>query len=64
MLVIFGAFTYIFSDITMYYLFWCMFGIGSAALRVSKQEYDDRAGYFSDGSGSDAASVDILIKYK
>ena len=63
-LVIFGAFTYIFSDITMYYLFWCMFGIGSAALRVSKQEYDDRAGYFSDGSGSDAASVDILIKYK
>ena len=63
-LFVFGAFTYVFSDITMYYLFWCVFGIGAAALRVSRQEFDDRVGYFKDEASSQSSSVDIYIKQK
>jgi hypothetical protein len=47
---------------TMYYLFWCIFGLGSAALRVAKSEFDDRIAYFSDGSTEDASSIDISIR--
>ncbi len=60
--LVYGVFNSIWSDMTMYYLFWCIFGLGSAALRVSKQEFDDRVAYFSDGSAEDASSIDITIK--
>lgn len=62
MLMIYGTFNYIWADMTMYYLFWCVFGLGSAALRVAKQEFDDRVAYFSDGSAEDSSSIDISIK--
>lgn len=61
-LIVYGLFTSLWSDLTMYYLFWCVFGIGSATLRVSKSEFDDRVGYFSDGAGADFSSIDIEIK--
>ncbi len=61
-LMVYGLFTSLWSDMTMYYLFWCLFGLGSAVLRVSKQEFDDRVAYFSDGSGVDSSSIDISIK--
>ena len=62
MLMAYGAFYYIWADMTMYYLFWCIFGLGSAALRVAKSEFDDRIAYFSDGSTEDASSIDISIR--
>ena len=62
MLMVYGVFNYIWSDMTMYYLFWCVFGIGSAVLRISKQEFDDRVAYFSDGSAEDSSSIDITIR--
>ena len=62
MLMAYGAFNYIWADMTMYYLFWCVFGLGSAALRVAKSEFDERAAYFRDGSTEDASSIDISIK--
>lgn len=62
MLMAFGAFNYIWADMTMYYLFWCVFGLGSASLRVAKQEFDDRVAYFSDGSAEDSSSIDITIR--
>lgn len=62
MLIVYGVFTSLWSDLTMYYLFWCVFGVGSATLRVSKSEFDDRVGYFSDGAGADFSSIDIEIK--
>ena len=62
MFMIYGVFNYIWSDMTMYYLFWCVFGLGSAALRISKQEFDDRVAYFSDGSAEDSSSIDITIR--
>ena len=61
-LMIYGLFNYIWADMTMYYLFWCAFGLGSASLRISKQEFDDRVAYFSDGSAEDSSSIDITIR--
>ena len=62
MLMAYGGFNYIWADMTMYYLFWCVFGLGSATLRVAKDEFDERAAYFRDGSTTDASSIDIAIK--
>lgn len=62
MLMVYGAFNYIWADMTMYYLFWCVFGLGSASLRVAKGEFDDRVAYFSDGSAEDSSSIDISIR--
>ena len=62
MLMAYGTFNYIWADMTMYYLFWCVFGLGSAALRVAKSEFDDRTAYFKDGSAEDASSIDIAIR--
>ena len=61
-LIVFGAFNYIWANMTAYYLFWCVFGLGSAGLRVSKQEFDDRVAYFSDGRADDSSALDITIK--
>ena len=62
MLMVYGVFHYIWADMTMYYLFWCVFGLGSASLRVAKDEFDESAAYFRDGSTEDASSIDIAIK--
>ena len=62
MLIVYGTFNYIWADMTTYYLFWCVFGLGSATLRVAKHEFDDRVAYFSDGSAEDSSSIDISIK--
>ena len=60
--LVYGIFNYVWADMTMYYLFWCVFGLGSAILRISKQEFDDRVAYFSDGSAEDSSSIDITIR--
>ena len=61
-LMVYGLFTPLWSAPTIYYLFWCTFALGSAVLRVSKREFDERVGYFSDGAGQDSSSIDIAIK--
>ena len=61
-LVVFGVFNYIWEDMSMYYLFWCIFGIGSASLRIAKREFDDRVAYFSDGRSVHSSDVDIALK--
>lgn len=61
-LMVYGAFNYIWADMTTYYLFWCIFGLESATLRISKQEFDDRVAYFSDGRAEDSSSIDISIR--
>ena len=57
----FGTVNYLWSDISAYYLFWCIFGIGSAALRVAKKDYDDRALYYEESSALDSSVIDIEI---
>lgn len=61
-LLVYGLFTPLWSAPTIYYLFWCTFALGSAVLRVSKREFDERVGYFSDGAGHDSSSIDIAIR--
>ena len=61
-LMVYGAFNYVWADMTTYYLFWCIFGLESATLRISKQEFDDRVAYFSDGRAEDSSSIDISIR--
>ena len=60
-LFVFGAMNYLWAETTINYLFWCIFGIGSATLRISKSSYDDWAGYFSDGRSFDSSSLDISL---
>ena len=60
-LVAFGMVNYIWSDPSIYYLFWCIFGIGSASLRVAKRDYDDRVIYYHESSAHDSAVIDIEI---
>lgn len=60
-LVAYGAFNYIWADPSSYYLFWCVFGIGSAALRVAKKENDDRMLYYEDTRAAYSSAIDINI---
>jgi hypothetical protein len=61
-LVSYGAVNYIFSDVFTGYLFWCVFGIGSATLRVAKRETDDRVHYYEDTRAVDSSAIDVEIR--
>lgn len=61
-LLVFGSVSYLFADMSMYFLFWCVMGVGSAALRVSRKEHDDRVSYYSDGRSSESSSIDVDVK--
>ena len=60
-LLAFGMVNYIWSEPTTYYLFWCIFGIGSATLRASKKDYRERVTYYEESSAYDSSVVDIEI---
>jgi len=57
-----GATDYIWSDFSMYYLFWCVFGLGSATLRVAKKEHDDKVLYYEDTRRTYSSALDVHIK--
>jgi hypothetical protein len=58
-LITLGATTYIWQDLSLYYLFWCVFGIGSATLRIAKQDRDDRVLYYQ--IDRDVDNFDIAV---
>jgi hypothetical protein len=60
-LLAYGTVNYIWSDMSMYYLFWCVFGIVSAAIRVAKKEHDDRVLYYEDNRTQDYSVIDVEI---
>lgn len=60
-LVAYGAVHYIWSVPSAYYLFWCVFGLGSAALRVARKEFDDRTLYFEDNINQESSVIDVKI---
>lgn len=57
----YGLMNYIWSDISAYYLFWTVFGIGSATLRVAKKEHDDLVFYYEDLMAQDSSALDVEI---
>ena len=60
-LLAFGMVNYIWSEPATYYFFWCLFGIGSATLRVAKKDYDDKVIYYEESSAFDSSVIDIEI---
>lgn len=57
----FGMINYIWSNPSEYYLFWCVFGIGSGLLRFAKKDYDDKVLYYEEASAHDSSVIDIEI---
>ena len=57
-----GMTDYFWSDTAVYYLFWCVFGIGSAALRIAKREHDDKVMYYGDLMSVDSSVMDVKLK--
>lgn len=60
-LLAFGMTSVFLTDPTVFYLFFVLLGIGSATLRLSKQDRDDRLTYYGDDRDPDASVADILI---
>ncbi len=61
-LIVFGAFECLWDDPVTGYLFWCTLGGCTSALRISKRDFDEGLGYFSDVRSSDSSEVDIDIE--
>ena len=60
-LLSFGMLYDIFSDMTVLYIFWSLFGISSAALGIAKRESDDRQGYYGDSRSSESSALDLAL---
>jgi hypothetical protein len=61
-LLFYGFFSYIWSDVSMFYLFFVVFGIESAMLRVSRHDNDERILYFVDARTVDSAAIDVALE--
>lgn len=60
-LVIYGTVNYIWEQSSVCYLFWCVFGLGSATLRIAKREHDDKIIYYNDVVSSETSDIDVQI---
>ena len=60
-LLIFGLTDYIWYSSSMYFLFFAVFGLGSATLRISKSEYDDSALYVYEEPDETSGEINITI---
>ena len=60
-LVAYGSTEYIWNNGPSFFLFWCIFGMGSAMLRIAKKEVDDRTLYYEDARDVDYSAIDIEI---
>ncbi len=60
-LIIYGTLNYIWAETELCYIFWCVFGLGSATLRIAKREYDDRITYYNDVVSRETSDVDVQI---
>ena len=61
-LLCFGAVDYIWSDFSEFYIFWCVFGMGSATMRVAKRDNDDELMYYEDTRRSTFSAINIEIR--
>ncbi len=57
-----GWFCDVFADLGLYCLFFVLFGLNTAALRISKHEYEERVGYFMDQKDLDSSTVDVFLR--
>lgn len=61
-MLIFGMYFDIFGETYMFYFFVSLFATGSAALRVSKKEKDEKQSYYKDLRRSYSAQIDVFLK--
>lgn len=61
-LLFYGFFSYIWADASMFYLFFLVFGVESAMLRVSRRDNDERILYFVDARSVDSAAIDVDLE--
>ncbi|MCQ2413849.1 MAG: O-antigen ligase family protein [Clostridia bacterium] len=61
-LLIFGLFDYTFADMGMIYLFFVLFGIGGATLRIADTEQESRRAYLEEGQDTNSSDIDVTLK--
>lgn len=57
-----GSASSMLSDPLIYYLFFALYGIGSATLRSAKKEHEERLGYYSDIRSSESSAIDVILR--
>ena len=60
-LILFGFSDDVFSTFPIFYLFFNVFGIGSAVLGIAKREREDRRNYYGDEQSPESSIVDIRL---
>ena len=60
-LICYGMTDYIWYSSSTYYLFWIIFGLGSATLRISKREYEENLEYAGMDGSAYSAVADIPV---
>ncbi len=60
-LILYGTVNYIWAHPSICFIFWCIFGLCSATLRISKREYDDKIIYYNDAASSESSDIDVQI---
>ncbi len=60
-LIFYGMFSYIWADVSMFYLFFVVFAVESAMLRISRKARDDRILYYEDARSNESSAVDISL---
>ena len=59
--LVMGCFFDLMEDNSLFCLIVTVFGMSTAALRVSKKDYDERVGYFNDQNDRDSSVADIIL---
>ena len=57
-----GWFCDVFADLGLYCLFFALFGLNTAALRISRSEHEEREWYFKDQKDVDSSTADIYLR--
>ena len=57
-----GATDFLFSSSVLFYLYLCVFGLGSAALRISRDDYDNRNNYYRYLRRSHSAEIYVDLR--
>jgi hypothetical protein len=60
-ILILGLFGDVFQDATISFLFFAVFGIGSAMMRASKREHDEKVAYFTDTLSMYSSTLDLDV---
>ena len=61
-LLFYGLFSYIWADTSMFYLFFVVFGIESAMLRLSRRDRDERVLYYALARSNESAAIDVGLE--